>query len=50
MLANLDNEVYFKKVFTDVEVFTAFVKDVLGIDMHISKVETEKVQIGRAHV
>ena len=43
MLANLDNEVHFKKVFTDVEVFTAFVKDVLGIDMHISKVETEKV-------
>ena len=43
MLANLDNEVYFKKVFTDVEVFTAFVKDVLGIDMHIQKVETEKV-------
>lgn len=43
MLANLDNEVYFKKVFTDVEVFTAFVKDVLGIEMHIDKVETEKV-------
>jgi hypothetical protein len=43
MLANLDNEVYFKKVFTDVEVFTAFVKDVLGIDIHIDKVETEKV-------
>jgi hypothetical protein len=43
MLANLDNEVHFKKVFTDVEVFTAFVKDVLGIDIHIDKVETEKV-------
>jgi hypothetical protein len=43
MLANLDNEVFFKKVFTDVEVFCAFVKDVLGIDMHITKVETEKV-------
>jgi hypothetical protein len=43
MLANLDNEVYFKKVFTDVDVFTAFVKDVLGIDIHINKVETEKV-------
>jgi hypothetical protein len=43
MLANLDNEVYFKKVFTDVEVFTAFVKDVLGIDIHIDKVETENV-------
>lgn len=43
MLANLDNEVHFKKVFTDVEVFCAFVKDVLGIEINISKVETEKV-------
>ncbi len=43
MLANLDNEVHFKKVFTDVEVFCAFVKDILGIDMQITKVETEKV-------
>lgn len=43
MLANLDNEVHFKKVFTDVEVFTAFVKDVLGIDIKINKVETEKM-------
>lgn len=43
MLANLDNEVHFKKVFTDVAVFTAFVKDVLGIDIKIDKVETEKV-------
>jgi hypothetical protein len=43
MLANLDNEVYFKKVFTDVEVFCAFVKDILGIDMKITKVDTEKV-------
>ena len=43
MLANLDNEVHFKKVFTDVDVFRAFVKDVLGIDMNISKVEAEKV-------
>jgi PD-(D/E)XK nuclease family transposase len=43
MLANLDNEVFFKKVFTDVEVFCAFVKDVLGITMNITKVETEKV-------
>lgn len=43
MLANLDNEVFFKKVFTNVEVFTAFVKDVLNIDIDIDKVETEKV-------
>lgn len=41
-LGNLDNEVYFKKVFTNVEVFTAFVKDVLGIDIEIDKVETER--------
>ena len=43
MLANLDNEVHFKNVFTDVEVFCAFVKDVLGIEIQIQKVETEKV-------
>ena len=43
MLANLENEVHFKNVFTDIEVFTAFVKDILGIDINITKVETEKV-------
>jgi PD-(D/E)XK nuclease family transposase len=43
MLANLDNEVHFKKVFTDIDVFCGFVKDVVGVDMHITKVETEKV-------
>ena len=43
MLANLDNEVHFKNVFTDVEVFSAFAKDVLGIELNIDKVETEKV-------
>ncbi len=32
-----------KNVFTDVEIFTAFVKDVLGIDIEIEKVETEKM-------
>lgn len=47
MLVNLDNEVHFKRVFTDVEVFCAFVKDVLGIDMNISKVETEKVLLNK---
>ena len=47
MLANLDNEIHFKKVFTDVEVFTAFVKDILGIDMHINKVETERVLLNK---
>ncbi len=43
MLANLDNEVHFKHVFTNVEIFRAFTKDVLGIDLNINKVETEKV-------
>lgn len=43
MLVNLDNEVHFKRVFTDVEVFTAFVQDVLGIALKIDQVETEKV-------
>ncbi len=43
MIANLDNEVHFKHVFTDVEVFSAFTKDVLGIELNIDKVETEKV-------
>jgi predicted transposase/invertase (TIGR01784 family) len=47
MLVNLDNEVHFKRVFTDVDVFCAFVKDVLGIDMHIKKVETEKVLMNK---
>lgn len=42
LLGNLDNEVYFKKVFTNVEVFTAFVKDILGIDIEIDRVETER--------
>lgn len=43
MLANLDNEVHFKQVFTDVEVFCAFVKDILNVTIEIDKVETEKV-------
>lgn len=42
-IGNLDNEVYFKHVFTNVEVFQAFVKDILDIDINIAKVETEKV-------
>ncbi len=42
-IASLDNEVHFKNVFTDVEIFTAFVKDVLGIEIIIDKVETEKI-------
>lgn len=41
-LANLDNEVFFKKVFTDPDVFRAFVKDITGIDVINAKIETEK--------
>lgn len=41
-LANLDNEVFFKKVFTDKQVFCAFVKDVADIDVKNPKIETEK--------
>lgn len=42
MLGNLDNEVIFKKAFTDEIVFKTFVKDILGIDFEIGKIETEK--------
>ena len=41
-LANLDNEIFFKKVFTDPEVFRAFVRDVTGVDIIDAKIETEK--------
>lgn len=42
MLGSLDNEVIFKKAFTDKIVFEHFVKDVLGLDIKIGKIETEK--------
>lgn len=42
MLANLDNEVIFKKAFTDKTVFKAFVRDILGIEVEVEKIETEK--------
>jgi PD-(D/E)XK nuclease family transposase len=41
-LGRLDNEVIFKKAFTNKVVFKAFVKDVLGIDIEVDKIETEK--------
>jgi hypothetical protein len=41
-LARLDNEVFFKKAFTDEFVFKAFVKDIIGIDVQPDKIETEK--------
>jgi len=42
MLAPLDNETIFKKVFTDKEVFQQFVKDLFDVDIVVSKIETEK--------
>ena len=42
ILARLDNEVFFKKAFTDRIVFKAFVKDIIGIDIEPDKIETEK--------
>jgi predicted transposase/invertase (TIGR01784 family) len=41
-LCRLDNEVIFKKAFTDKLVFTQFVKDVIGLDIIVKKIETEK--------
>lgn len=41
-LSRLDNEVIFKKAFTDKLVLTQFVKDVIGIDIIVKKIETEK--------
>lgn len=42
MLSNLDNEVIFKKAFTDKVVFEQFVKDIIGIDISVGIIETEK--------
>jgi predicted transposase/invertase (TIGR01784 family) len=41
-VASLQYGVIFKKAFCDVEVFTGFVRDILGIEINIDKVETEK--------
>ena len=41
-LGNLDNEVIFKKAFTNKFVFESFVKDVLGIDFEVGVIETER--------
>ena len=42
MLGNLDNGTIFKKAFTDIEVFEQFIQDVLGFEVKVSKIETEK--------
>ncbi|NOQ36340.1 MAG: hypothetical protein GQ569_10660, partial [Methylococcaceae bacterium] len=41
-VASLKYGVIFKKAFSKPEIFTAFVRDVLGIDIEIDHVETEK--------
>ena len=42
MLGSLDNEVIFKKAFTDKFVFEHFVKDILGLEIEVGVIETEK--------
>ena len=42
MLGSLDNEVIFKKAFTDKFVFEHFVKDILDLDIQVGIIETEK--------
>ena len=42
MLGNLDNGVIFKKAFTNLVVFKAFVRDILGIEVDVEVIETEK--------
>ena len=42
MLAPLDNEVIFKKVFTNKFIFKNFVKDILDIEFEVGVIETEK--------
>jgi len=41
-VASLQYDVIFKKAFSDVTVFKGFVRDILGIQLEIDKVETEK--------
>ena len=42
MLGNLDNSVIFKKAFTNLVVFKAFVRDILGIEVDVETIETER--------
>jgi len=41
-VASLHYGVIFKQAFCDVEIFKAFVKDFLNVELNIDKVETEK--------
>lgn len=42
MIAPLDNSVIFKKVFSDLDIFKQFIKDIFNIEISVSKIETEK--------
>jgi hypothetical protein len=42
MLGSLDNEVVFKKAFTNKEVLESFIFDVLGLKLDLGTIETEK--------
>ena len=42
MLGNLDNSIIFKKAFTNLVVFKAFVRDILGIEVDVETIETER--------
>ncbi|OQY42169.1 MAG: hypothetical protein B6242_16495 [Anaerolineaceae bacterium 4572_78] len=41
-VASLRYGVIFKKAFCDPEIFTAFVKDIIGVEIEINAAETEK--------
>ncbi|MDQ7090580.1 MAG: hypothetical protein Q9M50_08040 [Methylococcales bacterium] len=52
-VASLRYGVIFKKAFCDVDVFKGFVRDILGINLEIDQVETEKSfkpSLGRVEV
>ena len=40
-VASLQYGVIFKKAFCDPEIFTAFARDFLGVELEIERVETE---------
>ncbi len=41
-VASLQYGVIFKKAFSNIDIFKAFVKDIIGIELEIDKIETEK--------
>lgn len=49
-IARLDNEVFFKKAFTDEIVFKAFVKDIIGIEIEPDKINEKTREIYKDEV